>query len=110
MEIKEYNSKQWKGYCSNKKVSQKIPRKKWQWKHHDPKPMRCSKSSSKREIYNHTILSQEGRKTWNRQNNLTSKATGKRATTTTTTKKPKISRSKEIIKIKEINGKKWRKQ
>ena len=29
---------------------------KWQWKHDDPKPMGCSKSSSKRDIYSNTIL------------------------------------------------------
>ena len=56
--------------------------------------MGCGKSSSKREIYSNTILPQETRKTSNRQPNFTPKATGKR-----TTKKPKISRRKEIIKI-----------
>ena len=56
--------------------------------------MRCSKSSSKREVYSNTILSQETRKTWNRQTNITPKTTGKRRT-----KHPKINRAKEIIKI-----------
>ena len=59
--------------------------------------MGCSKSSSKREVYNNTILPQETKKTLNRQPNFTPKTTGKR----TTTKKPsKISRRKEIIKTK----------
>ena len=31
-------------------------------KHDDPKPMGCSKSSSKREVYSNTILPQETRK------------------------------------------------
>jgi len=31
----------------------------WQWKENDLKPMRCSKSSSKREVYSNTILTQE---------------------------------------------------
>ena len=37
--------------------------------------MRCSKSSSKREVYDNTILPQETRKTWNRQPNFTPKTT-----------------------------------
>ena len=56
--------------------------------------MGCSKSSSKREVYSNTILPQETRKTLNRQPNFTPKTTGKR------TKTPKISRRKEIIKIR----------
>ena len=57
----------------------------------------CSKSSSKREVDNNTILPQETRKTLNRQPNFTPKTTGKRKT-------KKISRRKEIIKIwAEIN-------
>ena len=59
--------------------------------------MGCSKSSSKREVYSNTILPQETRKTLNRQPNFTLKTTAKR--TTTTTKNPKISRRKEIIKV-----------
>ena len=55
--------------------------------------MRCSKSSSKREVYSNTILTQEARKTPNRQPNFTLKATVKRR------KKIKINRRKEIIKI-----------
>ena len=35
----------------NQTGNQKIPRDKWQWKHDDPKPMGCSKSGSKREVY-----------------------------------------------------------
>ena len=63
--------------------------------------MGCSKSSSKREVYNNTILPQETRKTLNRQPNFTPKTTGKKRTKT-----PKISRRKEIIKIQvEINKK-----
>ena len=63
--------------------------------------MGCSKSSPKREIYSNTILPQETIKTSNRQPNFTFETTGKRRT-----KKPKISRRKEIIKIlAEINAK-----
>ena len=72
---------------------------KWQWKHSSSKPMQCSKSSSKREVYSSIILPQETRKTLNAQPNFTPKTTGKRRT-----KIPKISRRKEIIKIwAEIN-------
>ena len=80
--------------------NKKISRNKWQWKHHNSKPMGCSKSRSKREVYSNTILPQETRKTSNRQPNFTPKATGKRRTKNP----PKISRRKEIIKIwAEIN-------
>ena len=57
--------------------------------------MGCSKSSSKREVYSNTILPQETRKTLSRQPNFAPKTTGKRRT-----KKLKVSRRKEIIKIK----------
>ena len=52
--------------------------------------MRCSKMSSKREIYSNTILPQETRKISNKQTNLTPKGTRERKT------KPKVSRRKEI--------------
>ena len=62
--------------------------------------MGCSENSSKREVYNNTILPQETRKTSNGQPNFTPKTTVKRTKTT------KISRRKEIIKIwAEINEK-----
>ena len=65
--------------------------------------MGCSKSSSKREVYSSTILRQEKRKTLNRQPNFTPKTTGKRRK-----RNPKISRRKEIIKIRaEINEKRY---
>ena len=53
-----------------------MSRNKGQWKHNS-KPMGCSKSSSKREVYSNTILPQETRKTSNRQPNFTPKTTGK---------------------------------
>ena len=65
------------------------------------KPMGGSKSSSKREVCSNTTLPQETRKTSNRQPNFIHKTTRKRRT-----KKPKISRRKEIIKLcAEINEK-----
>ena len=63
--------------------------------------MGCSKSSSKREVYSNTSLPQETINISNKQPNLTPKAIRARRT-----KKPKVSRRKEIIKIRsEINEK-----
>ena len=72
----------------------KVSRNKWQWKHDNSKSIGCSKSSSKREVHNSTILPQQTRKISNRQPNITPKTTGKRRTTL-----PPIHRKKEIIKI-----------
>ena len=64
--------------------------------------MQCRKTSSKTEVYSSRITPQETRKTTNRQPNFTAKTTAKRRTRKT----PKISRRKEIIKIRaEINEK-----
>ena len=49
-------------------------------KHDDLKPMGCSKSSSKREVYSSTILPQETRKISNKQLNLMHKAISERRT------------------------------
>ena len=63
--------------------------------------MRCSKSSSKREVYSNTILPQETTNISNKQSNLYLKELVKEEQT-----KPKVSRRKEIIKIRsEINEK-----
>ena len=62
-----------------KREIKKIYRNKWQWKHNS-KLIGCSKSSSKREVHNNTILPQEKRKTLNRQSNFTPKTVGKRRT------------------------------
>ena len=63
-----------------KREIKKISRNKWQWKHDNWKPMGCSKSGSKREVYCNTIQPQETRKTSDRQPNFTPKTTGKRRT------------------------------
>ena len=66
--------------------------------------MGCSKSSSKREVYINTILPQETGNISNKQPNLTPKAI--REEEEQQQKTPKVSRSKEIIKIRsEINEK-----
>ena len=67
----------------NLRGNQKTPRNKWKWKNNDPKPMGCSKSSSKREVYSNTILPQETRKISNKQPNLTPKAIRERRTNET---------------------------
>ena len=64
-------------------------------KTHDPKPIGCSKSSSKREVYSNTTLPQETRNISNKYPNLTLKAITERRKI-----KPKVSRRKEIIKIR----------
>ena len=63
--------------------TQKIPRNKWQWRDVDPKPMVCSKSISKREVYSNTNLPQKTTKISNKQPNLTPKTIRERKTTTT---------------------------
>ena len=65
--------------------------------HNAPKPVRCNKNSSKREVHSNTILPQETRKISNKQSNLTPQLEKEQT-------KPKVSKKKEIIKIKaEIN-------
>ena len=49
-----------------------------------PKPMGCSKSCSKREVYSNTILPQETRNISNKQPKLTPKAIRERRIATTT--------------------------
>ena len=51
-------------------TKEKISRNKWQQKHNDPKPIRCSKSNSKKEFYSKTILPQETRKISNKNQTL----------------------------------------
>ena len=68
--------------------------------------MGCSKSSSKRVVYSNTILPQETRNTSNTQPNLTPKAIRERRKK----KNPRLSRRKEIVKIRsEINEKEMKK-
>ena len=70
-----------------KREIRKIPRNKWQWKHDNSKPMGCTKSSPKREVYSNTILPQETRKTSNRQPNFTPKKNTHKKTKLTEGKK-----------------------
>ena len=58
--------------------------------------MGCSKSSSKREVYSNIILPQETRNISNPQPNFTPKAIREEQ------KNPKVSRRKEIIKVRSV--------
>ena len=64
-------------------------------KNDDPKSVECSKSSSKSEVYSNTILPQETRNISNKQPNLHLKQWEREEQ-----KNPKVSRRKEIIKIR----------
>ena len=46
MDAKQYAAKQPMAQWRNQRGNQKIPRDKWKWKHDNPKPTGCSKSSS----------------------------------------------------------------
>ena len=80
MEIKQHVSKQSTGYWRNQREILKNSRNKWQWKHNNSKPMGCSKSSSKMEVYSNKILPWEIRNALNRHPNFTCKTTEKRRT------------------------------
>ena len=100
MEIKQHVSKL-TGYWRNQKGNKKISRNKWQWKYDNSKPMGSRESSSKREVYSNTIISQEIRKKSTDKITLHLKQLQKEEQ-----KPPNISRRKEIIKIwAEINEK-----
>ena len=47
---------------NQREIKKKIHIFKWQQKHNDPKPIRCGKSSSKREVYSNSSTPQETRK------------------------------------------------
>ena len=67
MEIKQHVSKLPTGFWRNQKGNLKSSRNKWQWEYDNSKPMGCSKSNSKREVYSNAVLPQETEKTLNRQ-------------------------------------------
>ena len=78
--------------------SQKLSRDKWKEKHINPKPVGCSKSSSKAEVQSNGNLPL---KTRNISNNLILQLKQRDKEEQT---KPRVSRKKEIIQIRlEIN-------
>ena len=80
MEAKQFTTKKPRDHWRNQRRNLKIHRNKWQWKHDDPKPIGCNKSSSKREVYSNAISPQETRKISNKQSNPTLKTTRERRT------------------------------
>ena len=80
MEVKQCATKQPRDHRRNQIRNLKIHREKWQRKHDDAKPMGCSKSSSKREVYSNSISPQETRKISNKQSNPTLKTARVRRT------------------------------
>ena len=99
MEAIWYATKQAMDHGRNQRGNQKTPRDKWKQKHNDQKPMGCSKSNSKREVYSNKFLPQETRKSQIKNLTLHLKQLQKEKQT-----KPKVSRRKQFIKITaEIN-------
>ena len=75
-------------------------RNEWKWKHNNPKPTGLSKSSAKDKVHSNTSLPQE---TTEKSNNLT---IHQKHLENKEMKNPRVSRRKEIIKIRaEINEK-----
>ena len=83
METKQHATKKPVGQQWIQRGNLKIPWGKWQWKHDNPKPMWCSKSSSKKEVYSYTSLPQETRKISKKQSNVTPKGARERRTNKT---------------------------
>ena len=77
MEAKQCAPKQPMGHWRNQRGNLKLPGDKRKQKHNS-KLMGHNKSSSKTEVYSHSSLPQETRKTTNKQCNLTPKGTRKR--------------------------------
>ena len=65
MEVKQYATKQPMDHWKNQRGNKKILGDKRKWKHNDPKSMGHNKSSSERQVYRDTSLSQETRKILN---------------------------------------------
>ena len=90
--------KQWSMKKPMRKSENILRQGKWKWEHNTQKYTGCTKSSSEREVNSDTGLNQEIRKISNKQPNLPTKGIIKRRA------KSKVSRKKDIIKIKaEIN-------
>ena len=95
MVAKQYVTEHPKDHWRNPRGNKKIPRDKLQQKHNYPKPVGCSKSSSKREVYSDKGIPQETKKT--QINNLTYHLTKLEKEEQT---KSKVSRRKETMKIR----------
>ena len=67
---------QWISEETKQKI--KKPRDKWKQNHNNPKPLGCSKNSSKREVFKQYKFASGNKKISNKQINLTPKATRER--------------------------------
>ena len=95
MKIKQHSDEQSMEQRRNQKGREKILRQTKM----EPQHMGCSKSSSKSHVYSIKYVHQEKRKISNKQRNFTPQGTRKKEQA-----KPKVSRRKEVIKIRvEIN-------
>ena len=74
METKQHAPKQPMDHWRNQRRNLRMPRSKWQQRHNNPKPMGCSNSSSRKEVYSNTSLPQKT-KSSNKQSNFTLKTT-----------------------------------
>ena len=70
MEPKQHATKKPMSQWRNQRGNHKIPHDRSKCKYNFSKSMRYSKSSSKREVYSNTGLSQETRKIWNKLPNM----------------------------------------
>ena len=95
METKQHATKKTNGSMRKSKKKSEFTSREMKLETQHSKIYGYSKSSSKKEIYSNTILPQQISGISNRQPNLTPKATSGRRTN-----KPKLSRRKEIIKIR----------
>ena len=87
------------GQPKNKKRNKKVHGSTWKWKHNKAKPLGCSKSGSKKEVYSNTALPQEARELSNTQPNLAHKGARKR-TTNKTWNKQKVGNNKDYSRNK----------
>ena len=76
------------------RINPKVSGNKWKWTHNNPQLMGHSKGSPEREVHSNTGLPKKERNISNKQPNPTCIRTGG------TTTKPRVSRRKEIIKIR----------
>ena len=95
MEAKQYGTEQSMDHWT--KIGKQKPRYKWKWKPDDPNPIRQSKCSSKREVYNDISLPQVMQNIANNLNFHLKELEGEEQT------KPKVSTRQKIIKVRAEN-------
>ena len=83
-------------HSRNQKRNQNMHRNEWKWKHDNAKPVRQCQSSAKGKVHSHTDIPQEIRKS--QINNLTLHL---KQLEKEEMKNPRVSRRKEILKIRQ---------